>query len=153
MATEDSLSWNWVSLYHHTQSRITSIQPRHETCYNSTITITHSSTTLFHREGYCSRRYFCLALIPAAGILQRENTCIRYGYWLVLSIFWYSVCFMFGFEYRVIHSMFYVWFWVSFETQYVSCTVSSYCLILDKFYITFQRCCNRLSGRWRESIG
>ena len=32
---------------------------------------------------------------------------------------------MFGFEYRLILSMFYVWFQVSFDTQYVLCLVSS----------------------------
>ena len=49
---------------------------------------------------------------------------------------------MFDFEYRLILSMFYVWFRVSFDTQYVLCTVStwSYRLILDKFYVTFQDC-------------
>ena len=36
--------------------------------------------------------------------------------------------------------MFYVWFRVSFDTQYVLCIVSSYHLILDKFYVTFQGC-------------
>ena len=58
---------------------------------------------------------------------------------------------MFGFEYRLILSMFYVWFPVSFDTQYVLCLVSSivdtqyvlclvlkYRLILIKFYVTFQ---------------
>ena len=45
---------------------------------------------------------------------------------------------MFGFEYRLILSMFYVWFRVSFDTQYVLCLVSSYRLILDMFYVTFQ---------------
>ena len=34
--------------------------------------------------------------------------------------------------------MFYVWFRVLFDTQYVLCIVSRYCLILDKFYVTFQ---------------
>ena len=48
------------------------------------------------------------------------------GYWFrVSSIVSYSVCFMFGFEYRLILSMFYVWFRVSFDTQYVLCLVSS----------------------------
>ena len=49
---------------------------------------------------------------------------------------------MFDLEYRLILSMFYVWFRVSFDTQYVLCTVStrSYRLILDKFYVTFQDC-------------
>ena len=47
---------------------------------------------------------------------------------------------MFGFEYRLILSMFYVWFRVSFDTQYVLCIVSRYRLILDKFYVTFQGC-------------
>ena len=45
---------------------------------------------------------------------------------------------MFGFKYRLILSMFYVWFQVSFHTQYVLCVVSRYYLILDKFYVTFQ---------------
>src|SRR6266403_5558472 len=45
---------------------------------------------------------------------------------------------MFGFEYRLILSMFYVWFRVSFDTQYVLCVVSRYHLILEKFYVTFQ---------------
>ena len=47
---------------------------------------------------------------------------------------------MFGFEYRLILSMFYVWFRVSFDTQYVLCIASRYRLILDKFYVTFQGC-------------
>ena len=47
---------------------------------------------------------------------------------------------MFGFEYRLILSMFYVWFRVSSDTQYVLCIVSRYRLILDKFYVTFQGC-------------
>ena len=47
---------------------------------------------------------------------------------------------MFGFEYRLIFSMFYVWFRVSFDTQYVLCIVSRYRLILHKFYVTFQGC-------------
>ena len=47
---------------------------------------------------------------------------------------------MFGFEYLLILSMFYVWFQVSFDTQYVLCIVSRYRLILDKFYVTFQGC-------------
>ena len=47
---------------------------------------------------------------------------------------------MFGFEYRLILSMFYVWFRVSFDTYYVLCIVSRYYLILDKFYVTFQGC-------------
>ena len=34
--------------------------------------------------------------------------------------------------------MFYVWFQVSFDTQYVLCVVSRYHSILDKFYVTFQ---------------
>ena len=34
--------------------------------------------------------------------------------------------------------MFYVWFWVSFDTQYVLCIVLRYYLILDKFYVTIQ---------------
>src|ERR1700744_1653727 len=45
---------------------------------------------------------------------------------------------MFGFEYHLILSMFYVWFRVSCDTQYVLCGVSRYRLILDKFYVTFQ---------------
>ena len=47
---------------------------------------------------------------------------------------------MFGFEYRLILSMFYVWFRVSLDTQYVLCVVSRYRLILDMFYVTFQGC-------------
>ena len=47
---------------------------------------------------------------------------------------------MFGFEYRLILNMFYVWFRVSFDTQYVLCVVSRYHLILHKFYVTFQGC-------------
>ena len=47
---------------------------------------------------------------------------------------------MFGFEYRLILSMFYVWFRVSFDTQYVLSVVSRYRLILDRFYVTFQGC-------------
>ena len=59
------------------------------------------------------------------------------GYWFkILSIIWYSVCFMFGFEYHLILSMFNVWFRVSFDTWYVLCNISrlpirslySYCL-------------------------
>jgi len=34
--------------------------------------------------------------------------------------------------------MFYVWFRVSVDTQYVSFIVSRYRLILDMFYVTFQ---------------
>ena len=45
---------------------------------------------------------------------------------------------MFGLEYCLIHSMFYVWLGVSFDTQYVLCVVSRYRLILDKFCVTFQ---------------
>jgi len=45
---------------------------------------------------------------------------------------------MFGFEYGLILSMFYVWFRVSFDTQYVLFIVSRYCLILDMVYVTFQ---------------
>ena len=44
-------------------------------------------------------------------------------------------------SYRLILDMFYVtlyWFQVSFDTQYVLCLVSSYRLILDMFYVTFQ---------------
>ena len=63
------------------------------------------------------------------------------GYWFkVSSIIWYSVCFRFGFEYHLILSIFYVWFRVSFDTQYVLCVVSGYCLILDMFYVTCQGC-------------
>ena len=47
--------------------------------------------------------------------------------------YWYE-----GFEYRLILSMFYVWFRVSVDTQYVLCVVSRYRLILHKFYVTFQ---------------
>jgi len=45
---------------------------------------------------------------------------------------------MFGFKYCLILSMFYVWFRVSFDTQYVLFIVSRYHLILDMFYVTFQ---------------
>ena len=45
---------------------------------------------------------------------------------------------MCGFEYHMILSMLYVWFRVSFDTQYVLCVVSRYYLILDKFYMMFQ---------------
>jgi len=45
---------------------------------------------------------------------------------------------MFGFEYRLILRMFYVWFRVSFDTQYVL----FYCVMIsfdtDMFYVTFQ---------------
>ena len=34
--------------------------------------------------------------------------------------------------------MFYVWFRVSFDTQYVLCLGLKYRLILDKFYVMFQ---------------
>ena len=34
--------------------------------------------------------------------------------------------------------MFYVWFRVSFDTQYVLCIASRYRLILDMFYVMFQ---------------
>ena len=34
--------------------------------------------------------------------------------------------------------MFYVWFRVSFDAQYVLCLVSRYHLILDRLYVTFQ---------------
>ena len=34
--------------------------------------------------------------------------------------------------------MFYVWFRVWLDTQYVLFIVSRYCLILDMFYVTFQ---------------
>ena len=36
--------------------------------------------------------------------------------------------------------IFYVWFRVSFDTQYVLGIVSRYGLILDMFYVTFQGC-------------
>jgi len=45
---------------------------------------------------------------------------------------------MFGFKYRLILSMFYIWFQVSSDTQYVLFIVSRYCLILDILYVTFQ---------------
>jgi len=45
---------------------------------------------------------------------------------------------MFGFENRLILSMFYVWFRVSFDTQYVLVILLKYRLILDMFYVTFQ---------------
>jgi len=51
---------------------------------------------------------------------------------------WYGL--LVGFEYRLILSMFYVWFRVSFDTQYILFIVSRYCLILDMFYVTFQGC-------------
>ena len=60
---------------------------------------------------------------------------------------------MFGFEYHLILSIFYVWFrvslilsmlyvWlqVSFDTQYVLCVVSRYRLMLDMCYVMFQGC-------------
>jgi len=34
--------------------------------------------------------------------------------------------------------IFYIWFRLSFDTQYVLFIVSRYCLILDMFYVTFQ---------------
>jgi len=37
--------------------------------------------------------------------------------------------------------MFYVWFRVSFDTQYVFVIVSMYLVILDIFYVTFQGYC------------
>ena len=52
---------------------------------------------------------------------------------------WFRVSFdtqyvlLFGFEYRLILSMFYVWFQVSFDTQYVLVIVSRYHMILDMF--------------------
>jgi len=45
---------------------------------------------------------------------------------------------LFGCEYRLILSMFYFWFRVSFDTQYVLVIVSRYRVILDMFYVTFQ---------------
>jgi len=45
---------------------------------------------------------------------------------------------MFGFEYRLILSIFYVWFGVLFDIQYVLFIVSRYRLILDIIYVTFQ---------------
>ena len=45
---------------------------------------------------------------------------------------------MFGFGYCLILSMFYVWFRVSCDTQYVLYALSRYSLILDKFYVTFE---------------
>jgi len=45
---------------------------------------------------------------------------------------------MFGFEYRLILDMCYVWFRVSFNTWYVLVIVSKYRLILDMFYVMFQ---------------
>ena len=37
--------------------------------------------------------------------------------------------------------MFYVWFRVSFDTQYVLVILSRYPVILDMFYVTFQGYC------------
>ena len=45
--------------------------------------------------------------------LTTVSSCNRYG------------LLVYGFEYRLILSMFYVWFRVSFDTQYVLCLVSS----------------------------
>jgi len=45
---------------------------------------------------------------------------------------------MFGFEYGLILMMFYVWFRVSFDTQYVLVMVSRYRVILDMIYVTCQ---------------
>ena len=45
---------------------------------------------------------------------------------------------MFGFEYRLILSIFYLWFQVSLDTQYVLWVVSRYHLILERFYVMFQ---------------
>ena len=43
-----------------------------------------------------------------------------------------------SFEYRLIISIFYIWFQVSFDTQYVLYVESRYRLIFDKVYVTFQ---------------
>ncbi len=63
---------------------------------------------------------------------------------------------MFGFEYRLILSMFYVWFRVSFDTQYVLCVASRYRLILEEFYVTFQgyqvRCLSVIVCKARDSL-
>src|SRR6266404_8949112 len=63
---------------------------------------------------------------------------------------------MFGFEYCLILSMFYVWFRVSFDTQYVLCVASRYRLILEKFYVTFQgyqvRCLSVIVCKARDSL-
>ena len=45
---------------------------------------------------------------------------------------------MFGFEYRLILMMFYIWFRVSFDTYDVLCLVSSIVLILGEFYVLCQ---------------
>ena len=47
---------------------------------------------------------------------------------------------MFGFKYRLILSMFYVGFRVSFDTKNIVCTVSSYHSIFDQFDGMFQGC-------------
>jgi len=45
---------------------------------------------------------------------------------------------MFGCQYRLILSMFYLWFRVLLDTQYVLYIASRYRLILDVFSVTFQ---------------
>ena len=59
-------------------------------------------------------------------------------YWVLDTSFVTGRGYWFGFKFWLILSMFYVWFRVSFDTQYVSCVVSRYRLILDKLYETFQ---------------
>src|SRR6266403_4143812 len=63
---------------------------------------------------------------------------------------------MFGFEYRLILSVFYVWFRVSFDTQFVLCVASRYRLILEEFYVTFQgyqvRCLSVIVCKARDSL-
>ena len=98
-----------------------------------TLSVTGTGTVLlfyvWFRVSFDTQYVLCL-------VLSIFDT--QYVLCLVLSIVWYVVCFMFGFEYRLILSMFYVWFRVSFDTQYVLCLVSSYRWILDLFYVTFQ---------------
>ena len=73
-----------------------------------------------------ARRFRFLCYMFGNDVLILFSGCnwyrlLVYGfeYRLILSIF------MFGFEYLLILSMFYVWFPVSFDTQYVLCLVSS----------------------------
>ena len=53
--------------------------------------------------------------------IEQVRYCNRYGYWLVSSIAWYSVCFM-----------------IEFDTHDVLCLVSSIILILSLFYVLYQ---------------
>ena len=57
------------------------------------------------------------------------------------SFFCFIFEMMFSFCFQCVTGTGTGWFQVSFDTQYVLCTVSSYRLILDKFYLTFQGCC------------